>query len=171
MMIRIFQPCLLSLLGFVAFGSARAEQFTIDLEVKGPKAGRTVHAETAGPADLSKLGSKPKPREVLEVQAGDKITIKWTLITPQETVKDVLVHFYAVKVNKAGDAPPSKLDKDVLLESALTMDFKAKDKNEGELSLQVEKPGVYLLRLETLRTKRPGANEHEYFASLDVIAR
>jgi len=159
-----------------AFGPARADQFTIDLEVKGPKATRTVHAEKAGPADLSALGTKPKPREILEVHAGDKITIKWTLTStePKETVKDVVVHFYAVKINKAGDSPPAKLNKDVLLESALTMDFKPKDKNEGELSLQVDKPGVYFLRLEPLLKARGAAadaDDHEYFANLDVVAR
>ncbi len=158
-----------------AVSPARADQFTIDLEVKGPKAGRTVHAEKAGPADLSALGTKPKPREVLEVKAGDRITIKWTLTsnTSKETIKDVLVHFYAVKINKAGDPPPPKLDKDVLLESALTMDFKPKDKNESELSLQIDKQGIYLLRLEPLKSKRGGADadDQECFATLEVIAR
>jgi hypothetical protein len=149
-----------------AFGLARADHFTIDLEVKGSKAGHTVHAETAG------LGIKPKPRAVLEIQAGDKITIKWTLTSTasKDTVKDVLVHFYAVKIAKPGDPPPPKLDKDVLLETALTMDFKPKDKTEGELSLQVDKPGVYLLRLETIGAA-VGADGHEHFANLDIMAR
>jgi len=155
-----------------AFGEVRADHFAIDLEVKGPKAGRTVHAETAGPADLSTLGTKPKPREVLEIQAGDKIIIKWTLASTasKDTAKDVLVHFYAVKIAKQGGPPPPKLDKDVLLETALTMDFKPKDKTEGELSLQVDKPGVYLLRLETIGAA-VGADGHEHFANLDLVAR
>jgi hypothetical protein len=145
---------------------ARADHFAIDLEVKGPKSGRTVHTETAG------LGVKPKPRAVLEIQARDKLTIKWTLTNtaPKDTVKDVLVHFYAVKIAKQGDPPPPKLDKDVLLETALTMDFKPKDKTEGELSLQVDKPGVYLLRLETIGAA-VGADGHEHFANLDLVAR
>jgi hypothetical protein len=174
-MIRIFIAGLAILIWLAPFRSARADQFTIDLDVHGPKAARTVHAEKPIPPDLSALGSKPKPREVLEIQPGDKISIKWTLTStaPKETIKDVLVHFYAVKINKAGDSPPPKLDKNVLLESALTMDFKPKDKNEGELSLHVEKPGVYLLRLETLKAKGAGVNadNHEYFASMDVIAK
>jgi hypothetical protein len=149
-----------------ALGPARADHFTIDLQVKGSKADRTVHTETAG------LGIKPRPRAVLEVQAGDKMAIKWTLAStaPKETVKDVLVHFYAVRINKPGDPPPPKLDKDVLLETALTMDFKPKDKSEGELSLQVDKPGAYVLRLETIGAA-VGADGHEHFANLDLVVR
>jgi len=146
--------------------TARADHFTIDLEVKGPKSNQTVHAEILG------LGIKPKPRAVLEIQAGDTITIQWRLASTssKETVKDVLVHLYGVKINKAGDPPPAKLEKDVLLETALTMDFKPKDKSEGEHSLRVDKPGTYLLRLETIRAAG-GTNDHEHFATLDVVAR
>lgn len=165
-MTRIHGYFLAILLALVISETATADHFVIDLEVKAPKANRTVHAETLG------LGVKPKPRAVLEVQAGDTITIKWTLAStaPKETVKDVLVHFYAVKINKAGDPPPPKLEKDVLLETALTMDFKPKDKSEVEHSLRVEKPGTYLLRLETIGAAG-GPNDHEHFATLDVVAR
>ena len=170
-MIRIPSYFLATLPALVISATARADTFTIDLEVKGPKAGRTVHAEAAA-TELLDLGAKPKPRAVLEVQAGDTITIKWTLAStaPKEPVKDVLVHFYAVKINKSGDSPPPKLDKGVLLETALTMDFKPKDKTEGELSLQVDKPGVYLLRLET-SFKTADQETRQPFATLDLIAR
>jgi hypothetical protein len=149
----------------VAFGPARADHFTIDLEVSAPKANRTVHAETLG------LGIKPKPRAVLEIQAGDKITIKWILAsTAKDVVKDVQIQFYAVKIPRPGDPPPPPRDKDAILQTALTMDFKPKDKTEGELSLQVDKPGTYLLRLET-KGAAVGPDDHEHFATLDLIAR
>ncbi len=146
---------------------ARADHFTIDLEVKAPKANKTVHAETLG------LGVKTKPRAVLEIQAGDKITIKWTLASAaKDVVKDVQIQFYAVRIPKPGDPapPPREFDKDAILQTALTMDFKPKDKTEGELSLQVDKPGTYLLRLET-KGAAVGPDDHEHFATLDVIAR
>ena len=71
---------------------------------------------TLGP---SGLGVKPKPRAVVEIQAGDQVTVKWTLTSTasKDTIKDVLVHFYAVKIAKVGDPPPPKLAKDVLLEA------------------------------------------------------
>jgi len=163
-MIRIFNfGLLLTLMAFSS--SARADHFAIELEVKGPKASHTAKTETAG------LGVKPKPRAVLEVQAGDQVTVKWTLgSTGKDTIKDVLVHFYAVKIGKAGDRPPPKLVKDVILETALTMDFKPKDKSHGELTLKPEKPGVYLLRLETISPPN-ATNYHEHFATLDLVAR
>jgi hypothetical protein len=150
-----------------ASNPARADHFTIDLEVKAPKANRTVHAETLG------LGVKTKPRAVLEIQAGDKITIKWTLASAgKDIVKDMQVQFYAVKIAKPGDPPPSPrdFDKDAIVQTALTMDFKPKDKTEGELSLQVDKAGTYLLRLET-KGAAVGSDDHEHFATMDVVAR
>jgi hypothetical protein len=164
-MIRI-SSIALAHLAWVAFSNpTRAEHFAIELEVKGPKASHTARTETAG------LGVKPKPRAVLEVQAGDQVTVKWTLTsTSKDTIKDVLVHSYAVKISKAGDPPPPKLAKDVLLETALTMDFKPKDKSHGELTLKPEKPGVYLLRLETI-VDAANHQDHEHFATLDLVAR
>src|SRR5438067_1571543 len=100
----------------------QADHFTIDLEVKTPKANKTVHAETLG------LGIKTKPRGVLEVQAGDKITIKWTLASAgKDVVKDVQVQLYVVKVDKLGDPPPPPRDFDrkAILQTAVgPMDFK-----------------------------------------------
>jgi hypothetical protein len=157
----------LTLMGLAVLPPARADHFTIDLEVKAANGTKTVHAETLG------LGVKQKPRAILEIQAGDRITIKWTLAsTAKEVVKDVQVQFYAAKIPKPGDPPPSPrdFDKDAILQTALTMDFKPKDKTEGELSLQVDKPGTYLLRLET-KGAAVGPDDHEHFATLDVIAR
>jgi hypothetical protein len=150
-----------------ASNTARADHFTIDLEVKAPKANKTVHAETLG------LGIKTKPRAVLEIQAGDTITIKWTLASAgTDVVKDVQVQLFIVKIAKPGDPPPSPrdFDKEAILQTALTMDFKPKDKTEAELSQLVDKPGTYLLRLET-KGAAVGSDDHEHFANLDVIAR
>jgi hypothetical protein len=164
-MIRIANLALVTSTLIAVTNSARADHFAIELEIKAPKANHTAKTQTAG------LGVKPKPRAVLEIQAGDQVTVKWTLgNTGKDTIKDVLVHFYAVKISKAGDPPPPKLDKDVLLETALTMDFKPKDKSHGELTLKPEKPGVYLLRLETIGASA-GTNDHEHFATIDLVAR
>ena len=155
-------------------GLAAGHDFAIDLEVKTPKGNQTVHAQISalGQKPIPALGEKPKPRAALEVKAGDKITVKWTLrsTAAKETAKDVLVHFYAVKINKLGEPPPSKLDEDVVTETALTMDFKPKDKTEGELRLQIDKPGFYLLRLETIGAA-VGLEGHEHFAALDLIVQ
>src|SRR5690348_4322524 len=116
---------------------ARADHFAIDLEARAGKESKTAHTEAVA------LGATPKPRPVLEVKAGDRVTVKWTLrcTDPKETYKDVVVHFFAVKEEKAGQQAVPKLDRDVAAESALTMDFKPTDAADGELSFTVERPG------------------------------
>lgn len=159
---------LLVLAGLLLPRTVRADDFAfaIDLEAKTPTAGKTAHA------DVVALGVKPKERGVLEAKAGQRLTVKWTLrnVDPKMTFKDVTVHFFAVKEEKAGQVAVPKLDRDVAAESALSMDFKPKDSNEGELSFTIDKPGVYLLRVETLDAAQ-GEDGREYFAALDLVVR
>jgi hypothetical protein len=145
---------------------ARADHFAIDLEARAGKESKTAHAEAAA------LGATPKPRPVLEVKAGERVTVKWTLrcTDPKETYKDVVVHFFAVKEEKTGQQAVPKLDRDVTAESALTMDFKPKDANDAELSFTVDRPGSYLLRLETIGAA-VGLEGHEHYAALDLVVR
>ena len=50
------------------------------------------------------------------------------------------------------------------------MDFGPGDKNEGELSFTLEKPGSYLFRVETIGAAA-GPAGHEDFTALDVQAK
>jgi hypothetical protein len=155
---------LLGLLSWTA--AARADHFAIELEARAGKESKTAHTEAVA------LGATPKPRPVLEVKAGERVTVKWTLrcTDPKETYKDVVVHFFAVKEEKTGQQAVPKLDRDVTAESALTMDFKPKDANDGELSLTIDRPGSYLLRVETIGAA-VGLEGHEHFAALDLVVR
>jgi hypothetical protein len=148
-----------------AVATARADHFAIDLEVKAAKVSKTARTDTVA------VGVKPKPRGILEAQAGKTIEAKWTITSTagKDTAKDVLVHFFVVKIDKAGQQTVPKLDKDVPAESALTMDFKPKDKAEGELSFTIDKPGTYLIRLETIGSA--GKDGHEHFAALDLVIK
>jgi hypothetical protein len=146
---------------------AVAHHFEIDLEVTSGKEKKAAHAEAVG------LGSKPKARAVIAIKAGAAVTVKWKLsnIDARATFKDVLVHFFVVKEQMLGQAFVPKLDpKDVAVESALTMDFKPRDKNEGELKFTIAKPGSYLLRLETIGAA-VGKDGHEHFAAFDLDVR
>src|SRR5919201_573509 len=51
---------------------------------------------------------------------------------------------------KPGRRAVLKLDKDVVVESALTMDFKPGEKSTGGLSFQINTPGTYLVRVESI---------------------
>lgn len=147
------------------FGSrvVAEEPFTIDLTVSVGKASKAVHAESAAPL------AKHKERETLDAKAGARITVKWKLVNvdPKATIKDVTVHFYAAQAENAGQAAIKNLGKAVVAESALNMDFTPKETNEGELNFSIDKPGLYLLRLETIGAVA-GPGGHEEFAALDV---
>jgi hypothetical protein len=140
-----------------------AEPFAIDFTVGAGQARQTAHAESAAPL------ATPKERGALEVKAGERITVQWKLsgTDPKGVLKDITVHFFAVKEEKAGQRPVPKLDKGVIAESALSMDFGPKDNNEGKLSFSIDQPGCYLLRLETIGASA-GPAGHEDFAALDV---
>ncbi|HJT78782.1 MAG TPA: hypothetical protein VJ739_16375 [Gemmataceae bacterium] len=148
----------------LATAAARADHFAIDLVAQAGKASQTAHAEKAG------LDAVVKPRPVLEARAGQAVTVKWTLrcTDPKKTYNDVIVHFVAVKEEKAGQRTVPKLDKDVTAESALNMDFKPKDSADGQISFTLKEPGAYLLRLETIGAA-VGAEGHEHFAALDLV--
>ena len=152
------------LFGLLFSGSiARGDHFAIDLKVQAGKATKTAHAETAA------IGVKPKLRAVLAAKAGDSLTIAWRLAStdPDNTYKDVVVHFFIVREEKLGQATVPPLDRDVPAESALTMDFKPKDTTEGELTVWIERAGAYLVRLETIGAAA-GDEGHEHFAALDL---
>jgi hypothetical protein len=146
--------------------AARADHFSIDLEAKAGDVSKSAKMDTAA------LGVKPRARGVLEARAGKPITVKWTVASTAKKgeVKDALIHFFVVKEEKAGQVAVPKLDKEVVVENALTMDFKPKDKTEGELTFQIDAPGNYLLRLETKETTS-GIDGHEHFAALDVVVK
>ena len=152
--------------GLVAGPTAQAHHFAIDLQLQAGKVRKTAHAQVLG------LGVRPKDRSNFTVKAGKRIKVHWTLrSTAAGTVsKNVLAHFFVVREKKAGQRTVPKLDKDVLLESALTMDFKPGDKAEGDLNFTVEKPGAYLVRLETIGAAT-NADPHEHFAALDLVAQ
>jgi hypothetical protein len=158
--------CLAVAAGLSGALAVRADEFAIDLEARADKASKAAHAEKVA------LGTTPKQRPVLEARAGQRVTVKWTLRStdPKTTYKDVTVHFFAVKEEKAGQQTVPRLDKDVAVETALSMDFKPKDATDGELSFTIDKPGSYLLRLETIGAA-VGVEGHEHFAALDLVVR
>jgi hypothetical protein len=164
-MLRLVSPPLALCLGLLGSGPLQAKPFAIDLQAQAGKETQTAHAEVESP------GVKPKPRLTLNATAGMPVRVKWVLSNTDKeaTFKDVLVHFFVVKEEKPGQTEVPKLNRDVLAESALTMDFKPGDKAEGEITLSVAKPGCYLIRLQTREPADRKGQEH--FAALDLVVR
>ncbi|MBV9122005.1 MAG: hypothetical protein JO112_01435 [Planctomycetes bacterium] len=158
---------LLSGLAVLALASlVQAQDFAIDLTVQAGKASKTVAGE------VKALGEKPKERELFEVKAGEPITVRWTVrrTSTGEVIKDVLIHSFLVKEQKAGQEFVPHLDKNVVAESALTMDFGPQDQSQGEMTFQIEKAGYYLLRLQPIGSAE-GLTGQESFAHLDLAVR
>jgi hypothetical protein len=157
---------LIVLAGHLLAGQARADGFAIDLEVKATKLGKTAHEEMAN------FGGPPKERLALNAREGELITVHWTLSHPgqNDTAKDVVIHFFVVREAQAGQRVVPKLDKDVIVEGALTMDFKPRDRTEGDLVFVIPTRGCYLIRLENIGAAH-GIEEHEQFADLDLVAQ
>jgi hypothetical protein len=126
-MFRLAPLPLVVLLGLMGPSPVRAKPFTLELEAKTAKETKKALAETMA-ADAER-----QPRAILAAKADTPVTVKWTLrnTDPAATVNDVVVHFVAVKIDKPDQQTVPKLTKDVVAESALTMDFKPGDKSEG----------------------------------------
>ena len=147
---------------FLAVGtSSRAEHARITLEVEAASVKETAHVDQTPPA----WGKNPRP--VLKAKAGEPIKIHWvfTNVYPNKTLKDVVVHFYVVKVKAVGQKESPDLSGDPVSESAFEMDFKPGAKAGQRSTLAIEEPGVYLVRVESRQTD----SDHEHFSAVDLV--
>jgi hypothetical protein len=145
--------------------AAQAHHFAIGLEARAGEARRAARAEMLAP------GVKTKGRPVLRIKAGQRVMVQWTLTNRdgKATYKDVLVHCFVVREDQVGQQQVPKLTEGVVVESALTMDFRPGDRSRGQFSCTIDQPGAYLLRLETIGAA-DGVEGHEHYAALDVAA-
>jgi hypothetical protein len=158
--------CLVLVAGLLGPTRAWADPFAIDLEARAAKVTVTAHAEIAD----RKL--KPKPGGVLRAKAGQPIAVRWTLrrTAAKGVLKDVVIHFYVAPEEKAGQQAVPDLSKEVVAESALSLDLKPQAKAQGQLTFAIEKPGCYLLRLETIGAAVT-LDSSECYAALDLEVR
>jgi hypothetical protein len=162
-MIRLACLALASMLGLLGAAPAHAQQFTIDMVARAAKEPKTAEARFPD--------AQPQARTILTATADAPVTVKWTVrnVDKAATVKDVLVHFVVVKQDKPDQQEVPRLTKDVIVESALTMDFKSQDKTAGEITFTVTQAGCYLIRLELKGAADKDGREP--FAALDLLAR
>jgi hypothetical protein len=111
------------------------------------------------------------PRPVLSAAADTPITVRWTVrnTDKEPAVKDVLVHVFVVKEERLDQPEVPKLTKGVVLESALTTDFKPQGRTEGEVTFRITEAGCYMIRLELKGAAAKG--EREPFTALDLQIR
>lgn len=148
-----------------ATSAAYADHFTVSLDVSDGKGKQSAATQIDPPKD-----QKIVHRPVIEGAADARFTATWKLTaTGAEPLKDVLVHFYVVRIDRPGQASPPLEPKDVVIESALTMDFEPKGSASATVKFQAPQAGTYLVRIET----QGGAEKksHEHFAAIDLVVK
>jgi hypothetical protein len=152
-------PLLLLALALPSLALAEHAKVTLEVESGGRKASAFV--------DQTPPESGKVPRPVLKVKAGEPIKVQWMFQNtyPNKTIKDVVVHFFIAPEAEVGQKDLPVLDDDVVFESAFDMDFKPGARAGGRQTLTITKPGVYLLRVESLKTQ----SDHEHFSAVDVV--
>lgn len=141
--------------------TARAEHAKIQLEVAGRRDQVTAHVDQTPP----EWGKNPRP--VLTVRPGEPVKVQFLLtnIYPHKTLENVVVHFFVVREEKAGQKPIPDLKGEVVLETAFDMDMKPGGKAGQRTTFRVHDPGAYLVRVETRNTQ----SDHEHFAAIDLV--
>jgi len=148
-----------------SFGAATAcaEHAKVELTVTAGDRQVTAYVDQTPPA----IGKTPRP--VLEVKAGEPIRVQWFFqnVYPNKTLENVVVHFYVAKSEKVGQKDLPDTSGDVELETAFDMDFKPGAKAGARSRFVIDKPGVYMMRVETLQTQ----SDHEHFSAIDIVVK
>jgi hypothetical protein len=152
---------LIGLVGAFAASTARAEHAKINLEVSASGSQQTAHVDQTPP----EWGKNPRP--VVKAKAGEPLRIQWVFTNtyPHKTIENVVVHFFIAPESKVGQHELPILGDDVVIESAFDMTFKPGTKSGQRHTLKIDKPGVYLVRVESRNTQ----SDHEHFAALDLV--
>ena len=159
------------LLALAALGllplAARAEHAAIDLRLIRTDAatGQEVE-ETTARADQEPPAGGVNPRPLAKVKAGEPLVLQWVLTNtyPHGENKDVVVHYYVVREDKAGQKLLPNLAQGTVVEGRFKMNFKPKCRVGSRVAFTIKEPGVYLLRVDTANTN----SDHEHFSAIDV---
>jgi len=151
------------LLGIVLTTTARAEHAKITLEVTAKGETKTSFMDQT-PPDTGK-----NPRPIVKAKAGETVKIQYMLenIYPHKTLEGVVVHFYVAKQDKVGQKsiPNLNQEENLVIESAIDLTMKPGTKSGSRTNLRIDKPGVYLVRVETIKTQ----SDHEHFSAIDLV--
>ena len=139
----------------------RAEHAKISLDVTTSKGQETAFVDQTPPP------SGKNPRPVLKAKVGEPVKVQFMLtnVYPHKTLENVVVHFFVAKQGKVGQKDLPDLQGEVVTETAFEMDFKPGAKAGQKSSFRIEKPGVYLIRVETNETQ----SDHEHFSAIDLV--
>jgi hypothetical protein len=149
------------IVSWVLAAGVRAEHAKITLEAATARDQVTAHVDQTPPE------SGKNPREVLKANVNEPIRVQFQLtnVYPHKTLENVVVHFYVARIQKVGQKELPDLKSEVVTETAFDMDFKPGGKAGQRSTLRIDKPGTYLIRVETRNTQ----SDHEHFAAIDLV--
>jgi len=141
--------------------TALAEHAKIQLEVSGRRDQVTAYVDQTPP----EWGKNPRP--VLKVRPNESVKVQFLLtnVYPHKTLENVVVHFFVIREEKAGQKAIPDLKGEVVLESAFDIDMKPGGKAGQRTTFKIDEPGAYLVRIETRNTQ----SDHEHFAAIDLV--
>lgn len=144
-------------------GQVRAEHAEVELTIESEGKQVTAFVDQTPP----EIGKSPRP--VLEIRAGQPVRVQWFFrnVYPNKTLKDVVMHFYVARADKVGQKQVPDTSGDVELETAMEMDFKPGAKAGARSRFVIDKPGVYMVRVESRQTQ----SDHEHFAAIDLVVK
>lgn len=142
---------------------ARAEHAKVELTATAGDRQVTAYVDQTPPA----IGKTPRP--VLEVKAGEPVRVQWFFqnVYPNKTLENVVVHFYVAKADKVGQKELPDTSGEVEIETAFDMDFKPGAKAGARSRFVIDKPGVYMMRVESIQTQ----SDHEHFSAIDLVVK
>jgi hypothetical protein len=106
------------------------------------------------------------PRPLLKSKAGEPLVMQFffTNTYPHKDIKDAAVRYFVVREEKPNQKQLPDLSKDVVTDGKFSLNFKPQGKVGARLAFTITKPGIYLLRVESVNTQ----SDHEHFAAIDL---
>ena len=161
----LLQMLLLTLAIGLLPGRLLAGDFNVSLSVSDGQNSQTGKTEN-DPPKLREVVVRPS----MESAFGKRCTASFKITNQfRSAIKDVLVHFYVVRIDKLGQKPPPLEPNEVVIESAQTVDFDPKGSTSGELQFVCDRPGMYLVRIETSGIAEATGSEN--YAAIDLIVK
>lgn len=156
---RLFWATLL-VLAFAPYYRARAEHFSISLTIENADSKTESHADDDPPP----VGLNPWP--VFHARVGEALTWQFfmTNVKPHEPFEQMKVRYYLAPAVQSGRKDLSASETTPVFRGEFLLDFKYKGRVGLRQQFRVDRPGKYVLRVESVDSH----SEHEHFSAIDV---
>jgi len=145
----------------------RAEHASIDLRAYHlDPATRNIISQSSATADEDPPQGGLNPRPLLKVKAKEPLVLQFIYRNtyPHGDVKDVSVRYFVVREEKARQKTLPDIKTGTVTQGRFDLNFKLGSKVGARVEFTIPKPGIYLLRVQSEKTR----SDHEHFAAIDL---